>query len=182
MSINQEFRIDRGIKSEARDVASVHISSWQETYEGIMDSAYLASLSISKRTANWEQYIESPNYNQDQILLILKLVKSKKIIGFCAVSPARLFRDQFDYEIQAIYVLKKFQNKGLGKTLFLEAANFVRSLNKNSFYLGVLEENKTIKFYEHMDGQLHSQFEMVSIGNHTHKEIFYSWRVDELQK
>lgn len=180
--INHKYQIDRAKKSDAPEIAGIHILSWHETYNGIMDSQYLSSLSITKRTESWESFIDSSNYNKSQIILTLRVKGTNEIIGFCAVGPARIFRDRFDSEIQAIYLLKKYQNKGLGKALFLETAKFVKSLKNESFYLGVLEQNKTVKFYEQLDGQLLKDFEMVKIGNYLHKEVFYSWRVDKLIK
>ncbi|MBC2254713.1 GNAT family N-acetyltransferase [Listeria ivanovii] len=52
-------------------------------------------------------------------------------------------------EIERIYLLKAYQNKGLGKKLFTQALKIVKETNVEKIWLGVWEQNKNaIQFYE----------------------------------
>ncbi len=53
------------------------------------------------------------------------------------------------FEIERIYILKKFQGIGVGKTLMKFAFDQSKSLSFNSLWLGVWEHNtKAISFYK----------------------------------
>jgi len=42
---------------DARAVARVHVESWQRTYHGLLDPAYLDSLTVEGLTGQWEEVI-----------------------------------------------------------------------------------------------------------------------------
>ena len=44
-----EFRIRKITKSDANDVAVVHVRSWQSAYRGIISDSFLDSMSIEKQ-------------------------------------------------------------------------------------------------------------------------------------
>lgn len=52
-------------------------------------------------------------------------------------------------EIERIYVLKKFQGRGLGKALFNFSKKFAKDRNKDRLWLGVWDQNtNAIEFYK----------------------------------
>ncbi len=58
------------------------------------------------------------------------------------------------FEIERIYILKKFQGKGIGNTLMNFAIDQSKSLGFNSLWLGVWEHNtKAISFYKSLGFQ-----------------------------
>lgn len=74
-------------------------------------------------------------------------------------------------EIERIYVLRKFQGKRLGKTLFEFALQFAKSINAHWLWLGVWDKNvKAIEFYEHQGLQPFSEH-VFELGNDFQTDI-----------
>lgn len=75
-----------------------------------------------------------------------------KIVGYLKVNVGESqteMQDRNALEIQRIYVLKEFQGKQIGKTLYQKALKIAQQKQVDFLWLGVWEENpKAIKFYE----------------------------------
>ncbi|MEB3702778.1 GNAT family N-acetyltransferase [Candidatus Bealeia paramacronuclearis] len=68
---------------DAKDIATVHIETWQSSYKGVVDQAYLDALELNGRILLWERLLQ-----QNEILHLVA-IQSEKIIGFCSAGPAR---------------------------------------------------------------------------------------------
>ena len=57
--------IRKGLPSDAKAIAQVHISSWQDAYRDLMPAQYLLSLgaSLPQRESYWIRSIESGESN-----------------------------------------------------------------------------------------------------------------------
>lgn len=82
--------------------------------------------------------------------------------GYLSVQPEE--RDL--YHLQKIYVMPDFQGKGIGKYLFEQALNYIRSVHTGpcKMHLNVNRHNKAKDFYERMGMHVHSQGDF-DIGN-----------------
>ena len=112
----------------------VHWKSWQETYAGLIDEAYLEKQSLEKCQAIVRRWPDNT----------LVAVLDGIVIGFgCFVQ-----RDAGRGEISAIYILKEAQGKGIGRMLM--DSLLMQLSGSNSIILWVLKGNdKAIHFYEH---------------------------------
>ena len=112
----------------------VHWKSWQETYAGLIDEAYLEKQSLEKCQAIVRRWPDNT----------LVAVLDGIVIGFgCFVQ-----RDAGCGEISAIYILKEAQGKGIGRMLM--DSLLMQLSGSNSIILWVLKGNdKAIRFYEH---------------------------------
>lgn len=45
--------------ADAPAIADIHVASWQATYTDIMPAAFLAGLSVEKRTAAWRHALDA---------------------------------------------------------------------------------------------------------------------------
>lgn len=117
----------------------VHWKSWQETYPGLVDDAYLsACMTLEKCQEIARQRPENT--------LIAEL--NGKIVGFSCYCPCRDTDMSGCGEIQSIYVLKEAQGLGIGRKL-MDAA-IAKLADYSTIVLWVLQGNDpAIDFYEH---------------------------------
>lgn len=132
-------------EEEINGKAYVHYQSWQETYAGLVDAAYLNKLTL-------ETCRETAHRWPDNILVAKA---GENVIGFVAYGA---YRDQTlpqCGEIYAIYVLREYHGKQVGYALMNAA--FERLSDYAQIAVWVLKGNeRAIRFYErygfHFDG------------------------------
>lgn len=172
MSIEKpRIRIRKAEPSDADGVARVHVDSWRETYVGIVPQEHLNTLSYEKRFQVWKRMLED---GRERGHCFVAEGESGKVIGFSDGGMNRGEPKQYDGEVHAIYLLKAYQGKGIGRRLF--SASLAR-LQKDGFtkaLVWVLEENPTRWFYQGMGGLPVSE-KMETIGGKALKEIAYGW-------
>lgn len=82
-----------------------------------------------------------------------------------------------DYiELQALYVLKEYQNKDIGRKLMHKAFEETKKNGFNSIIAGCLEENKSNGFYKKMGGEIVKKREF-KLPNQTLFENVYYYKV-----
>ncbi len=141
-----ETLIRPGVTSDAAELANVHLNSWRESYQGIVPETYLDRLPLSfrGRLKFWEYLFTEA---KDSVTFVAESADNG-IVGFSSVGDAR----DPDYEgwgeLAAIYLLKQFKSKGIGKGLLEIAFANLKSRDFKKYYCWVLENNPTIRFYE----------------------------------
>lgn len=131
-------------KSDAKQIAAVHIASWQAIYRGHLSDHLLDNLSLSQRKKEWQGYLE--------VGTIAWVIESEnKIVGFASICPTRDHDDDSKrvVEISAIYLLPQFWRKGLGKKLCKTVFNAVIEKGFKEVTVWVLAGNLNARrFYE----------------------------------
>ncbi|HET6513138.1 MAG TPA: GNAT family N-acetyltransferase [Candidatus Kapabacteria bacterium] len=131
--------------SDVEAAARIHVGTWRSTYTGVIDQAYLDSLSYEAKAAQWKQGIESNNTD------IYRYV-AESGGAVCGISIFGETRDQLsdaDCELYALYVSDAAQGTGAGYALFAEAVSLLSSKGYRKMLIKVLKENpKGIRFYE----------------------------------
>lgn len=123
--------------SEIEGKAYVHWKSWQEAYRGLIDQAYLDSLTLDKCVKTAYQWPDN----------ILVAKDGDKIIGFVAYGSCQDDALPETGEVFAIYVLSKYYGKKVGYAL-MQAALCALS-EYRQITLWVLKGNtRAIRFYE----------------------------------
>jgi ribosomal protein S18 acetylase RimI-like enzyme len=88
------------------------------------------------------------NHNSDFYFAYL----NNKLVGYFKLNKNEAQTEKFDVktiELERIYVLKQFQNQGIGKKMLFEIFKIVKSNNVSFLWLGVWEKNRAaIKFYQ----------------------------------
>jgi len=128
---------------DARAVAEIHVRAWCVAYQGIIPAEFLASLSVEQREAMWRNSIK--NGMPD-----LQVARTEgRIVGFAASGPCRdAGAAPRDGEIWAIYVEPSYWSTGVGRTLWLNARERLRSQGYERASLWVLAKNaRAIRFY-----------------------------------
>ncbi len=150
--------------SDAAELASLHIATWQHTYRGIFPEDFLAGLDVEMRTSWFTRRIESGS-----ILLVAE--EDGDLAGFAFLGESV---DNSWGEVFAIYVHPQAWGNGYGSELLsaaeveLTAAGFERAL------LWVLEANTRARsFYERQDWTLGKPLRIEEIGGVQVTEVRY---------
>jgi GNAT superfamily N-acetyltransferase len=163
--------IRRARPGDARAIAEVHVASWRSTYPGIVDQAYIDTLSVGERAANWERrLIDPPNPAPD----ILVAASAGSIVGFASGGPIRAPRAGFDAELYAIYLLKNAQGAGIGRALFRAWAQMAIDRGFRAAIVRVLSANPACAFYERLGARFLESGEL-TIGGKPYAESWYGW-------
>lgn len=153
---------------DAHGIAQVHINSWQETYAAIIDSNFLSSLDIESRTARWIDILQK---RPDGVFVA---ETDSEIVGFASTGKSRTL-SEYDGEVYALYLLKKYQGQTLGKQLFFASLHYLQSMGCISAYVAVLRDNPTVSFYKKYGGE-YIMSEEIDIGGIYYTEELYGWK------
>lgn len=159
--------------TDAEGLAQVHVKTWQDTYSGLIDDAYLDSLSIAQKAEKWKKRLLENN--SDFIYFIAK--ENDSIAGFIWGGKNREENSEYDAEVIAYYVLPEYQGKGIGRKLFSSFAKEALKRKMNTMSLWVLYGNNTSKIYEHFGGKyIKSKMEEIpSNSGKKYKEDMYAY-------
>ncbi len=138
--------------SDAAGIARVHCVTWKEAYRGILDDAYLETLSQKRLTTRWRTALDHRSEDLDEQVFVA--VQGKTVIGFLTVGASREAFAPWDSEIGMIYVLKEHRGAGIGRVLMKAAAD--HSIRRGMFSCGlwVLRDNGGGRdFYEALRGE-----------------------------
>jgi ribosomal protein S18 acetylase RimI-like enzyme len=129
---------------DASGIASVHVRSWQAAYAGILSAEFLGSLSIERRTSQWQD--------------ILQKRESKTLVAYDAAGVSGFisfghWRDELaaeeDGEIWALYAKPEVWGAGVGRALLDVAVGELGTLGRKTVSLWVLSKNeRAVRFYE----------------------------------
>lgn len=137
--------IETAEQRDARAIAEVHVTSWRETYRGLLPQGVLDGLSVDKRAQEWQQILGKG----DSTNLVLRV--KNQVVGFLSAGAARDLSEVCDAEIYALYVLKEYH--GLRKGYELCQTYWERAKPENILFW-VLEASPTRRFYEKLGGTI----------------------------
>ncbi|HJS74499.1 MAG TPA: GNAT family N-acetyltransferase, partial [Vicinamibacteria bacterium] len=143
------WEIRRANTEDVEALASLHAESWQSAYRGLLSDDYLDQRALADRRSVWKEKLA-----QDAATtLVLLAFRDGEPAGFvCAI----LDQDEtWGALLDNLHVLSRFQGKGLGKRLMIEAARWVSSSRPRSpLHLWVIGENEEARsFYERLSGK-----------------------------
>lgn len=162
-----KIRIAR--KEDALQIAIVHVDSWRSTYKGIIPDSFLQNLSYEQRKSNWDKNIADPSTT-------IFVVEDEQgvIVGFSVVGERVSNLQKETTDLQAIYLLERVQNKGIGKQLLLHTVQHALTEGYTQMFVEVLKENKTLHFYEYYDAT-YIETRRLTIGGKVLDEAIYCW-------
>ena len=129
-------------KEDVRQIAEILVEDWQKAYRGIMDDAFLDSMSADQRyeieVKRYEKYIVAADGNE--------------ILGYAWLEMTE--DGPADCEVIALYVRYSKRNNGVGKLLFQYAVRYFREAGKKKMIIWCLKENgEARQFYEKAGGK-----------------------------
>ena len=153
---------------DARAIAAVHDSSWQSTYRGLLNDAYLDSLSVDDHAGRWQRLLASGTGDTFVAL------EGPDVVGFASCGRERDQDPIYQGELYAIYLLEDRQRRGLGRRLVSSVARRLLELEYRSMLVWVLAANPARAFYEAIGGALVRSRQMELAGE-TQEEAGYGW-------
>jgi len=165
--------IRRAVVDDATAVAEVHVASWRTTYPGIVDQAYIDSLSVPERAAAWGRRLATDSDTEPDVLVAVDA--DGDIVGFISGGAIRDPIAGCDAELYAIYLLDSMQQKGVGRRLVREWAGLALASGCHAAVVRVLAENPACSFYERLGAERlrDTQF---TIAGKPYPERWYGWR------
>jgi len=165
----ENFTIRAADINDAESIAKIHHRCWQETYKDILPATYLSKLPV--RTAMWQQILSA---TQSGTLAEVMVSPENQIIGFVSAGKCRPGELITDGEIYALYLLKLYHNKGLGRRLFLQAVKKLYEAGNKSFCVYVMTLNPSIQFYRKFNADKEVQVK-VTIDGVDYDETGLGW-------
>lgn len=128
---------------DARDIANIHVKTWQAAYEGIVPAAFLRDMSADRRAIQWRDRLSDPTGG------VLVAETENRIAGWASFGSGRDDDETNSGEIYAIYVHPGFWGYGFGRELMAAAEAQLRRDGAERITLWVFEENQRARrFYE----------------------------------
>jgi ribosomal protein S18 acetylase RimI-like enzyme len=177
MMVDEAGTIRPASLADAADLASMHVASWRETYPGLLPDSMLTSLSVDKRLAMWQQVMGDTPPSGSPKVYIAEI--DSKVVGFgsCCNQRTQTLRESgYDGEISAIYVLKAFQRRALGRRLLCAMASDLSGRGFGAVSLWVLRDNAPARhFYERYNAQVVAEREETRPDG-VLIEVAYGWK------
>jgi GNAT superfamily N-acetyltransferase len=129
----------------AQTIAALHAASWQRTYRGIFDDAYLDHDVTAERLRFWQTRVPELASGVGEIFLARV---ANVATGFICVEigPER----EWGVFVDNLHVLPNAQGQGIGKLLIAAAERWAATHGESQLYLRVYEDNLPARqFYAH---------------------------------
>jgi ribosomal protein S18 acetylase RimI-like enzyme len=146
--------IRRARPADATSIGAVHVAAWRSTYPGILPDEYLAHMSVSRQAVYYDAAIRGGSgvYVAAASGLDVPVGSGPRIVGFATAGRARA-PALAEGEIETLYVLDDWRERGLGRRLIRAAAGHLASIGCRSAFLWVLRDNPSRWFYERLGGR-----------------------------
>jgi hypothetical protein len=149
--------IRRARPSDAVAIAAVHVAAWRSTYPGILPDQFLARLSVPRQAAHYDHAIRGGGGVHVAVAsgADVPLGGNPRIIGFATAGRARgsTGRSLGEGEIETLYVLDDWRDRGIGRGLMRAAAAHLADMGCRSAFLWVLRDNPSRWFYQRLTGR-----------------------------
>jgi ribosomal protein S18 acetylase RimI-like enzyme len=134
---------------DAAGIAHVRLNSWRTTYQGLVPESMLNHQSHERAMQNWSERLANPNN-----VVYVAATETGDIVGYGYGGRERTHVDKYDCEIYALYLLKDFQRKGLGKGLICHLVAAFIQRGWHSMTISALATNTpACDFYLHIGGR-----------------------------
>jgi ribosomal protein S18 acetylase RimI-like enzyme len=156
--------------SDAEELARVHVTSWRETYRGLLPDAFLARMSEPGFARRFARDLADPNG-----AVTLAAGGRYGLVGYAQGGPSRR-NVRGEAEIATLYVLRHAQGGGLGEALIRETARALAARGASSLMISVLRDNIRARgFYEHLGGEAETARQERGPGGALLYEVAYTW-------
>lgn len=116
--MNHHMVIRNAEKEDVRQIAEILVEDWQKAYRGIMEEAFLDSMSVEQRYEiegkRYQKYVVASDGNE--------------VLGYAWLEPSG--DEPADCEVIALYVRYAMRNNGIGKLLMQYAFRHFRKIGK----------------------------------------------------
>ncbi len=158
------IQIRKATPADAMAIAAVHVAVWRTAYAGILPDTYLSRMSVTRHASHYGAGIRSgagvlvaTASGED-----LPPDSNNRIVGFTTAGPARGWgRTLAEGEVETLYVLDDWRDRGIGRALMNGAGEHLRGIGCRSAFLWVLRDNPSRWFYLRLGGRAAMETEIV---------------------
>jgi ribosomal protein S18 acetylase RimI-like enzyme len=150
--------VRRARPADATAIGAVHVAAWRNAYAAILPAAYLARLSAARQAAHYDSAMRAGvgvHVATASGADLAPETGAPRIVGFVTGEPTRHadYRALGDGEIETLYVLDDWRERGVGRRLMAAAAGHLAALGCRSAFLWVLRDNPSRWFYARLGGK-----------------------------
>ena len=141
---------------DAPAIGAVHVSAWRSAYAGILPEAYLARMSMQRQAGYYLRAIESGIGVHVVTVSGLDLGPKPghpRVVGFATARRLAPAGPYADGEIETLYVLDDWRERGFGRRLMQASASWLAGAGCGSAFLWVLRDNPSRWFYLRLGGK-----------------------------
>lgn len=167
--------IRRARPGDAQGMALVHLACWRGTYAGILPDSFLASLSAPQEAAQYERGMMLRRGGHAGFVAVAdgNEAAGSGVVGFATGGLSRR-EGLAEGEIETLYLLEDFRERGIGRRLMRATASHLASLGAQSAFAWVLEGNPSRWFYERLGARLVAR-EGLSFAGQPVQQLAYAW-------
>ena len=166
--------IRRARPADATAIGAVHVAAWRSTYAGILPRDYLTRLSAVRQAAHYQAAIRGGigvyvaiHSDSDPA--------SSVIVGFATAGRARQGAGApADGEIETLYVLDDWRDRGIGRRLMRAAVDHLGEMACQAVFLWVLRDNPSRWFYARLGGRPAAET-VIQVGGQDIIQTAYVW-------
>jgi ribosomal protein S18 acetylase RimI-like enzyme len=166
--------IRRARPADSAGIGAVHVASWRSTYAGVLPEPVLTGLSAPRQAGYYDRVIRSGGVVHVAVASGTDAGREGgvRLVGF--VTARRRRAALAESEIETLYVLDDYRERGLGRQLMRAAAAHLAARSCTSLFVWVLSDNPARWFYARMGGK-HAADGMVSVGGADLAQTAYRW-------
>ncbi len=161
---------------DARNIAEIHVASWQAAYRGLLPDSYLDALAIDQRLPMWDRILALSS----TLIGVLVAAIDDEIVGFCSVGPPLSQADEpgDSLVLHTIYIKPSHERRGIGGALLRHAEGEMTRMGATTAILWVLGENRGARRFYEASGWTDDGVEKLDeIGGQAVREVRYRKRL-----
>lgn len=165
--------IRRAILADAERMGYINAASWRTTYTGLISDAAFDKMTPEVMTTKWTNIISGVG-NVSRFQFVAEV--EGEIVGYVGCGQNRHeATSAFGWEVYALYLLKEYQGKGIGKRLMQEAIREMYDEGARSFIIYVLSTNLPARrFYESFKPDFTTE-QKITIDGIEYDDTGYGW-------
>ncbi len=169
--------VRRARPGDAAAIGAVHVAAWRSAYPGILPDDFLARLSVPRQAAQYDAMIRGGGVVHVATASGVDIGPNggaARIIGFVTGSTARGADRLAEGEVETLYVLDDWRERGVGRRLMRAAAAHLAGAGCASAFVWVLRDNPSRWFYERLGGKV-SAASTIRVGGQQVEQTAYVW-------
>ncbi|WP_125566563.1 GNAT family N-acetyltransferase [Companilactobacillus insicii] len=151
---------------DVKDIATVNLKSWRETYSDIVDAEFLDTMNPDEAVNRWTRFL----HNSDAKIFVDE--EDNIVVGYVRAEV----KNNQAY-IGAIYLLKDYQKMGIGKDLLLKGLDYLKEKSYTNILVEVLFDNPTKYFYQKFGAEPYEE-RTLKVGKQNLAESVYAWNFE----
>ena len=164
------IRVRPAQPTDAAGIAAVHVPAWRSAYAGILPDNLLTRLSLPRQALHYQHCIMTGH-------AAFVAEADGRVVGFVTADRAR--SKLAEGEIETLYVLDDWRDRGLGRVLIQRAAARLAEGGCRSVFVWVLRDNPSKWFYQRLGGKPAAESQ-VMVGGVPIPQMAYVWEPIEL--